>query len=217
MPPTGRVIPLIGLRFGALVPIARAGSQRRYAMWLCACDCGQQVTVRSDHLLYGVKKACQINNHRWRVPKPPGVTTKYRSEFKSWEHMRRRCNDPKEKTYANYGGRGIKVCARWGKFANFIADMGPKPSPKHTIDRKNNNGNYTPKNCWWATPRQQSRNTRRSVFVRYEGKRVLLCDLVEQLGLNRQMVYGRLKIGWSLKDALSLPVRKKVKKSLDTL
>lgn len=82
-------------------------------------------------------------------------------EYRTWFHMRERCNDPNYPRYADYGGRGIKVCARWAKFENFFADMGRRPSPKHSIDRIDNDGDYEPSNCRWATAAQQMSNQRR--------------------------------------------------------
>jgi hypothetical protein len=86
--------------------------------------------------------------------------------------------------------------------------MGPRPTPRHTVDRwPNPHGNYEPGNCRWATPAEQNRNKRNSVWVEHKGERVLLVDLTQGLGLSREMVYGRLKLGWSLEDALTVPVR----------
>lgn len=80
--------------------------------------------------------------------------------YSCWKHMRGRCHRPKHQDYKYYGARGIKVCRRWDIFTNFVEDMGPRPGPGYSIDRRNNNGNYTPSNCYWATRREQGRNTR---------------------------------------------------------
>lgn len=84
--------------------------------------------------------------------------------------MIQRCENPKDKGYRNYGGRGIRVCDRWHSFINFIADMGNRPSDKHQLDRKNNDGNYEPSNCRWATKLENNANTRRNVFLTVNGE-----------------------------------------------
>lgn len=121
--------------------------------------------------------------------------------------MRDRCNDPGHKNYKNYGARGITIDPRWSEFKNFMLDMGRKPDRKFTIEREDVNGNYEPKNCKWISRADQGRNKRNSVFITYNGKRMLLIDLVEELGLSRSTVYGRLQGGWTLAQAIALPIR----------
>lgn len=120
--------------------------------------------------------------------------------------MRARCLDPTNKKYPIYGGRGITINKRWDEFKNFMLDMGRKPDPKFTIERDDVNGNYEPTNCRWISRKDQGRNKRNSVFVTYNGKKMLLIDLVEELGLSRGVVYGRLQAGWTLAQAIALPI-----------
>lgn len=127
--------------------------------------------------------------------------------------MRDRCTNPTHKNYKNYGARGITIDPRWSKFKNFMLDMGRKPDSKFTIEREAVNGNYEPKNCKWISRIDQGRNKRNSVFVTYEGRKLLLIDLVEGLGLSRNVVYGRLKGGWTLAQAIALPVHSVVSKT----
>ena len=101
------------------------------------------------------------------------------AEYNVWASMNKRCSNPKTKEYKYYGGKGVSVCSRWnpqlgGSFDNFLADVGPRPSPKHTIDRENNAGNYEPSNCRWATKLQQARNTSKNVRFEYAGESLTL-------------------------------------------
>jgi len=132
---------------------------------------------------------------------------RHKPEYQSWEHMKQRCYSIKHKNYKNYGGRGVMICDRWKDFQNFLADMGPKPTPRHTIERIDTNGHYEPGNCRWATNGEQQRNRRDTVFVDYRNGKRKLVELCEELGLKREVVYGRIKMGWTVYDALHIPVR----------
>jgi hypothetical protein len=105
----------------------------------------------------------------------------------------------------NYGGRNIKICARWRSFENFFNDMGRKPTAKHSIDRINNNGNYTPKNCKWSTAREQRHNRRDNVWLFIDGRRLTVAEAAEQVGLNYKTLHARLWKGWPVEEALNLP------------
>jgi hypothetical protein len=109
-------------------------------------------------------------------------------------------------SYLNYGGRGIIVCDRWlgaDGYKNFLADVGKRPSPKHTLDRRNNNGNYEPGNCSWATAAVQCRNRRNNRIIAYKGKTLCAADWAEELGINRKTLYTRLRQGWPVERALT--------------
>jgi hypothetical protein len=123
--------------------------------------------------------------------------------------MKRRCYDREDHNYPAYGGRGVTVFDRWrASFHDFIVDMGPRPTPRHTVDRwPNPHGNYEPGNCRWATPAEQNRNKRNNLFIEQDGVKTLLVDVVADLGIDRAAVYQRLRKGWSLEDALTVPVR----------
>jgi hypothetical protein len=146
---------LAGQRFGKLVAVEYSHTDgNRTARWLCQCDCGSQAVIRAHSLASGRAKSCGCSKRRL-----DGLSNT--PEYKIWESMRRRCSDPKTINYKYYGGRGISVCQRWeDTFKNFYADMGPRPSPLHSIDRKNNDGNYEPGNCGWATDLEQGANKR---------------------------------------------------------
>lgn len=124
-----------------------------------------------------------------------------RPEYRVWAKMRARCRHRDNK---NYGGRGILVCERWGAFEKFFADMGPRPSIKHSIEREDVNGNYEPGNCRWATHVEQMRNTRVSVTVDLYGECVNVSAKCEQLGMSYQTVYMRLRRGMTPEQAFNI-------------
>ena len=136
-----------------------------------------------------------------------GCANKGVPEYHSWKHMRQRCYNPRNKKYAIYGGRGIKICARWNDFENFFEDMGRKPSPEYSLDRINNNGNYEPKNCRWATPKQQVRNRSISKNVFFRGENTPLKDVCDILGVNYCTINMRLHRGWNMEQAVKVPVK----------
>ena len=129
------------------------------------------------------------------------------SEYGLYHGMKSRCYSPTNKDFPRYGKRGIRVCQRWLKsFAAFVADMGPRPSPLHSVERKRNAGNYTPSNCHWALPKAQSRNMRTNRVLTVEGTSQCVSAWAEDLGIARSTIYARLSRGWSPEYAL-MPVR----------
>jgi hypothetical protein len=127
-------------------------------------------------------------------------------EYKCWASMIQRCQNPALENYQYYGGRGIKVCERWRKFENFLADMGPRPGSGHTLDRyPNKDGNYEPGNCRWATRAQQHENMRpRFGGVTFQGRTQSVTAWAREVGISQQSLGDRLKRGWPLDVALSL-------------
>lgn len=124
-------------------------------------------------------------------------------EYTAWAGMLQRCRNPKNAAYPDYGGRGITVCDAWrDSFEAFYADLGPRPSARHSIDRIDNDGNYEPGNCRWATAKEQNRNTRRARLLTFDGRTQLLSDWGAELGVHPEAIRGRLRRGWSIEDAL---------------
>lgn len=124
-------------------------------------------------------------------------------EYRAWCHMRDRCNRPKCQGYKNWGGRGILVCDRWNSFANFLADMGFKPGLKYTLERIDNDGNYEPENCRWATYSEQHRNKRTTRILSFGGTALPLKDWASKLGINESTLSKRINhYGWSIERAL---------------
>lgn len=162
---------IAGFRFGRVVAIRLVGRNRhRKAIWRCACDCGQEFDAISGNLTSGTTMSCGclkleiIGRLASRRNRRHGHATggAVSSEYCSWRSMINRCKHSCVNGFKYYGGRGVTVCERWQSFEAFLADMGEKPTPKHTLDRIDPDGSYTPENCRWATSSQQRRNQRRS-------------------------------------------------------
>lgn len=148
-----RVVDLTGRRFGKLVVAERNGSTASgNAVWACKCDCGQTISVRGHGLLTNNTNSCGCARKKHGKSKT--------AEYRTWQAIIQRCYNPKTAKFHRYGGRGISMCLRWqNSFDDFLADMGPRPSPRHSIDRfPNPDGNYGPANCRWATAKQQNSN-----------------------------------------------------------
>lgn len=134
----------------------------------------------------------------------------YTPEYRAWQTMRLRCTVPTNPAYADYGGRGITVCERWIESpANFIADMGSKPSPAHELDRKDNDKGYSPENCRWVTRTVNDRNRRSNVMIEFRGETRAMVEWCEMLNIPQDTARYRMKNGWSIEDSLTKPVRDK--------
>lgn len=127
-------------------------------------------------------------------------------EYLSWVSMIQRCHNEQATGYHNYGGRGICVCPAWrSSFKAFFRDMGSRPSPQHTLDRINNDGNYDPGNCRWATASEQKRNSRAAKLLTHNGQTKTIVAWAEDLGVSRFLIRKRIAAGWSAEDALTKP------------
>jgi len=209
-------IDLTGSEFGMLV-VLRFHETRRFPSggstpyWWCKCACGREVSLPSQGLRKGISTSCGCQKGELISAKKTRHgqcrTGKRTREHTTWSSMIARCTDRSDKRYVDYGGRGIKVCERWFVFENFFADMGVSPSPKHTVERIDTNGNYDPLNCRWATRKEQSLNRRSNRLVQYNGERKPVAAWVAQLGLNEELVRSRLRLGWSFQDAVDTPPR----------
>ena len=120
--------------------------------------------------------------------------------YSSWKNMKHRCYYIYHNSYDGYGGRGITVCERWHNFINFYADMGDPPTQQHSIDRIDNNGNYEPGNCRWATKKEQVNNTQQNRFIEYQGKRLTIAQWAEKTGIPRGRLYWRINNQWSVEE-----------------
>ena len=203
------VVRMEGQRIGALVVLRRAPSERGKAKWFCRCDCGMECSKFGYLLRQQRVKSCGIGGCQWWNFLPPGNMRAHPLEWSSWASMIERCKGLEAKTKRNYLDRGITVCERWKDFKNFFVDMGKRPTRAHTIDRyPDNNGNYEPGNCRWATKKQQAQNTRSNIFVDFMGEKIKLSELSDKITFEEPCVRGRLKNCWTLLEALCIPINK---------
>jgi hypothetical protein len=194
-------VPMLGRLFGRLLVIGAAPKRGLSRAWLCECSCGNTCIARGADLRSGRHQSCGCL-HREVITKHGN----FRSlTYNSWLSMKARCSNPKDVNFKRYGGRGIKVCERWMDFRNFLQDMGERPGREYSLGRLDNDGNYEPGNCRWATRRQQTNNTSSNRLVRYHGETHTITEWCEILGMDEELVRSRVKLGWSFVDAVEHP------------
>lgn len=199
---------LAGRRFGKLVVSAEAGRDKHGAtMWLCRCECGNEPTVRGAGLAAGTTRSCGCGVvEAASKPRTHGATGT--PLYLRWRAMLERTGNPKNDEYANYGGRGIAVCARWREsFENFRDDMGPGFATSLELDREDVNGNYEPGNCRWATREVQQRNRRNNHRVTLGDRTQTVQEWGEELGIKPNTIITRLRRGWPAARALEVANR----------
>ena len=196
---------LSGKRFGrwTAVEIATGQDARCYVRWKCRCDCGNIKFVARASLRNGESQSCGCLRKETHVPalKTHGLSRTV--EYTTWKNMSSRCNDPKNKAYANYGERGIKVCDSWQSFEVFLSDMGKRPEGM-TLERNDNNANYSKENCRWATRQEQNSNTRRTVHVTANDATLTLAEWASLSGIRYKTIAYRLSKGVPAEIAVTL-------------
>lgn len=210
--PGTRIKDMTGQEFGRLVVRSYVGNNKRdLAIWRCACtgpDCkGREVDVLGAALRSGNTRSCGCLHAEQSRDTAISRTThgqSYAPLYSVWTTMIKRCENPGDVSYPNYGGRGITVCPEWrNSFEAFQRDMGPTYAKGLSIERRDVNGHYTPDNCTWATPRQQANNKRTNRRVTFRGVTHNVTAWAELLGLNRVTLFDRLYRGWSAERALT--------------
>lgn len=178
-----------GKEFNGIKVLAICGKTKHGSwVWECICHCGNIFTMTAPHVKSGKQKSCGCIKHYF-THQLSGTP-----EHRIWLGIKSRCK-PFYKDHARYYDRGIAVCERWRKFENFLEDMGPRPSPKHTVEREDNNKGYDPSNCIWATRKVQGNNTSQNKIITYMGRSQTVSQWCDELGLVRSSVYARIARG----------------------
>ena len=198
---------LTGQKFGKLKVLSFIGMKNGKSCWLCQCECKKKRIVVRGNLVSSNTKSCGC----LRGGKQKHGFSKHEL-YCVWKGMMRRCYDPRVESYSRYGNRNIKVCDRWKIFPNFVKDMSPRPDGT-TLDRIDNDGDYTPDNCRWATIKEQNWNSRNNRVVEYQGESRILMDWAKTLKLNYQALWIRLKKGWPVEKAFTTPIKQYEKKN----
>lgn len=196
------MINLVDIRFGRLVVVEMVNNNKCGDLrWLCQCDCGQRSVVCGRNLKSGNTQSCGCLREESRIRHGHSSRLKQSGTYESWHQMIQRCNNPKNKRYPTYGGRGIRVSEHWKLFVNFLEDMGERP-PNRSIDRIDNDKGYFKENCRWATPKQQQRNRSNNHLITYDGKTQTMAAWAEEMVIPYDTLRFRLKRGWSIEKAL---------------
>lgn len=199
---SNRRVDISGMRFGGITAIRDVGTLvGKTRKWEFLCDCGNRFISCGSRARLGTVISCQECS-RERISK---LNTSHgmrdSAEYGIWIHIKERCLNPSNKSFERYGGRGISVCERWThSFENFIADMGIRPSNKHSIDRINNNGNYEPSNCRWSTPVEQGNNKRNNIMVTIDNETKSLSAWCRERGVSVGSAWSRYKKGLTGND-----------------
>jgi hypothetical protein len=187
---------LVGLRFGRLIVISDTNMRNKcgHIIWTCRCDCGNDVMISSSNLRSGHSASCGCLARERSINKNTihGCSSIRTRGYGVWMELIQRCTNHNNKGYYKYGGRGIKVCDRWLKFENFLADMGECPEDM-SLERIDNDGDYCKENCKWATRHEQNRNKRNNVWVELNGERMIITDAIRILCIASATFYLYMK------------------------
>ena len=193
----GKPIDLVGKSFGRWT-VLRVGQTNTRKGWDCVCTCGSTATVPTSNLTGGKSTCCMACANRTHGHSRHGPA---RNTYRIWWAMVQRCRNPRNESWELYGGRGISVCPAWVEsFEAFLADMGVKP-PGLSLDRQDNDGNYEPGNCRWATTVEQSHNSRAVRWVSFNGEKKVISEWARYFGLKVPTLFGRIR-EWGEAEAM---------------
>lgn len=204
------MVDLSGKRFGRLTVISRAERQEKHIMWLCKCDCGTEKRIRGSHLTGGkiVSCGCFKDENTGNRVRTHGKSKTF--IYRVYTHMRGRCCCQTDARYSFYGGRGIKVCEEWlndfQAFYDWAITNGYQKGL--TIDRIDNDGDYEPSNCRWATVKVQANNKSNNHFLEHDGERLTIAQWSDKTGISQDAIERRINLrNWSIERTLTTPMR----------
>lgn len=209
-----KLIDLVGQRFERLTVVEYIGREHHSSKWRCLCDCGVEVLAQRSALVTGTTKSCGC----FRADRMSRLTYKHgeaggekrrkrRPEYKAWDSIKQRCFNPNAKEWKWYGGRGISLAPEWAAdFSAFLAYIGPRPSPKHSVDRIDGAKNYEPGNVRWADWVEQANNRSNNRMVEFNGQLMTMKQAALAAGMPYKSVKGRVQKGWDVLSALTVPL-----------
>ncbi len=201
-----QITDITGQTFNRLTVLGYSHRRNAVTYWVCECTCGGRVITRGSSLRNGHTKSCGCLNTETRRAQVYKHGMVGHPLYSIWTTMRSRCLCKTDKGFHNYGARGIKICPEWDDFAQFVKDMGERPSVEYTLDRIDNDGDYTPENCHWGTEEEQNNNKRTNVFITYQGKRQTLVQWSRELKISYAALQYRRRQGWDIHKMFTTPV-----------
>lgn len=198
---------LTGQQYGRLTPLRLAPKRGKHTRWVCQCDCGNETVASTSDLRTGntTSCGCYMRQRQREGQLTHGATGRSNPRdpvYRVWTTMKERCSNPQNKNFARYGGRGIYVCERWREsYEAFRDDMGPRPAG-YSVERKDNDGPYSPENCIWASQKTQMMNRRVTILVEHDGETICASDYAKLMGISSKRLYKVMSTrGLSPKDA----------------
>jgi hypothetical protein len=197
---------LTGRTFALLTVLGYAGRAKSgHGTWFCRCRCGKLVTILAGSLTKGATKSCGCHRSKTTTERSTKHGASHSKEYQIFNAARQRCENPKHIGYPNYGSRGIEF--RFASFEEFFADLGPRPSDRHSIDRIDNDGHYEPGNVRWSLKETQAKNNRANQRITFNGRTETITDWAKAVDIPASTLYARIRNGWCEPCALTVKHR----------